>query len=167
MAKDIIIKMSTASINDAIKELQDIQADFERKLDLFVRTLVNDGVAVARTWIQSSATLERDASVLWQVNQFGDIYRAQITMDGKDALFIEFGSGIYYNPQDTPHAGKYGMGIGTYPGQTHAFQNGWWYYDEYGQSKYSHGTQATMPMYHASESIQNEAILRALQIFRS
>lgn len=167
MAKDITIKMSTASINDAIEELQRIHDEFMRNLDLFVRTLANDGVAVARTYIQTGAGTERRASVSWQVNQDGDIYRAQITMDGRDALFVEFGAGIYYNPQDTPHASKYGMGVGTYPGQTHAFQSGWWYYDDSGQKAYTHGTEATMPMYHASESIQNQAILRALQIFRS
>ena len=167
MPKTITIKMSRSSINDAIEELKKYHKDFMRKLDLLTRTLVNDGVAVARTYIQTGAGLERVADVSWQVNKDGEVYRARISMNGRDCAFIEFGAGIYYNPSDTPHAAENGMGIGTYPGQTHAFDNGWWYYDASGNSVYTHGTEATMPMYHAKESITNNAILRALQIFRS
>lgn len=169
MSKDIEIRMSTKSLNDAIKELKRLEDDFMRKFDIFVRILVNDGVQVARTWISTGAGIERSASVAYQVDSSGDIAVAVIQMTGKDALFIEFGAGIYYNPSDPPHANsvKPPMGVGTYPGQTHAFDNGWWYYGPNGESVYTHGTEGTYPMYHASENIQNNAIKRALQIFRS
>ena len=159
--------MSRESINDAIEELEKYREDFIKKLDLFTRTLITDGVAIARTYIQTGAGTSRQASVSWQVNQQGEICRAQISMIGHDCAFIEFGAGIYYNASDTPHAAEHGMGIGTFPDQIHAFDNGWWYYDSSGNSVYTHGTEATMPIYHAKESITNNAILRALQIFRS
>lgn len=167
MSKDIEIRMSTKSLNDAIKELKRLEDDFMRKFDIFVRILVNDGVQVARTWITDGSGKERDASVAYQVDSNGDIAVAMIEMTGKDVLFVEFGAGIYYNPSNPPHATKYGMGVGTYPGQTHAFDKGWWYYGPNGESVYTHGTEGTYPMYHASENIQNNAIKKALQIFRS
>lgn len=167
MPKTITIKMSRESINDAIEELKKYHEDFIRKLDLFTRTLITDGVAVARTYIQFGAGNKRQADVSWQVNSNGDICRAMISMTGRDCAFIEFGAGIHYNPSDTPHAAEHGMGIGTFPDQTHAFDDYWWYYDSNGNSVYTHGTLATMPIYHAEESITNNAILRALQIFRS
>ena len=159
--------MNTKSINDAIKELQRLESDFVRKLDIFVRVLANDGVSVARTWISAGAGTERNATVSYNVGSDGDIKFAQIHMSGEDALFIEFGAGYFYNPEDPPHAADYGMGVGTYPGQTHAFNNGWWYYDDAGYATYTHGTEGTYPMYHAAETIRNSAIKTALQIFRS
>ena len=167
MSKDIEIRMSTKSLNDAINALKRIEDDFVRKFDIFVRILINDGVQVARTWISTGAGTERNASVAYQVNSDGNIAIARIEMTGNDALFVEFGAGIYFNPSNPPHASKHGMGVGTYPGQTHAFDNGWWYYGPNGESVYTHGTEGTYPMYHASENIQNNAIKKALQIFRS
>lgn len=167
MSKDIDIRMSTKSLNDAINALKSIEDDFMRKVDIFVRMLTNDGVQIARTWISTGAGAERNANVSYMVSNDGYIIVAQIQMTGKDALFVEFGAGIYFNPSDPPHASKYGMGVGTYPGQTHAFDNGWWYYGPNGESVYTHGTEGTYPMYHASENIQNNAIKKALQIFRS
>lgn len=167
MSKDIDIRMSTKSLNDAINALKSIEDDFMRKVDIFVRMLTNDGVQIARTWISTGAGAERNANVSYMVSNDGYIIVAQIQMTGKDALFVEFGAGIYFNPSDPPHALKYDMGVGTYPGQTHAFDNGWWYYGPNGESVYTHGTEGTYPMYHASENIQNNAIKKALQIFRS
>lgn len=167
MSKDIDIRMSTKSLNDAINALKSIEDDFMRKVDIFVRMLTNDGVQIARTWISTGAGAERNANVSYMVSNDGYIIVAQIQMTGKDALFVEFGAGIYFNPSDPPHASKYDMGVGTYPGQTHAFDNGWWYYGPNGESVYTHGTEGTYPMYHASENIQNNAIKKALQIFRS
>lgn len=167
MSKDIDIRMSTKSLNDAINALKSIEDDFMRKFDIFFRILVNDGVQVARTWISTGSGIERNANVAYQVNNNGDIAVAMIQMTGKDALFVEFGAGIYFNPSDPQHASKYDMGVGTYPGQTHAFDNVWWYYGPNGESVYTHGTEGTYPMYHASENIQNNAIKKALQIFRS
>ena len=168
MSKDINIKMNTKSINDAIKELQRLESDFVRKLDLFVRMLTNDSVQIALLAIRESVGSDNnDASISYAVSTNGDIKYAQIQMTGTDALFIEFGAGYYYNPTDPPHASEHGMGVGTYPGQTHAFDVGWWYTDGNGESVYTHGTKATSPMLMARDNYRNNAIKMALQIFRS
>ena len=66
-------------------------------------------------------------------------------------MFIEFGSGIYYNAgNEHPLAKQFGYGVGTYPGQTHAYEDFWFYTDKDGtHSHFSHGTEATMPMYNS------------------
>lgn len=72
-------------------------------------------------------------------------------------MMVEFGSGIHYNHDQNPKASQFGMGVGTYPEQTHAFQEeGWYFMDESGEWHHSYGVKATMPMYSADiEMIQN------------
>lgn len=73
-------------------------------------------------------------------------------------LAIEFGAGIHYNPTPNPNADKFGLGVGTFPGQIHAFQSeGWMYWDEKAQEwRHTYGVKATMPLYNADiEIIQN------------
>ena len=74
----------------------------------------------------------------------------------------EFGSGWgAENPMKIP-----GVGQGTFPGQTHAFdKEGWYWLDENDNLNYSRGITAKMPMYKASIRIQEIAIKKAKEIF--
>lgn len=163
----IKMRMNSESISEGIKELQAYKRKLQQRVEMLTRMLINDGIQVAKAWIGASMGDSIPPNIAYQVNKDGDIWRAVITMEGEDVLFIEFGAGIYYNQSDPPHASEYGMGVGTYPGQTHALNNGWWYIDDSGQKHYSHGTQGTYPMYRARETIRNQAIINAIQLFRS
>lgn len=81
-------------------------------------------------------------------------------------LAIEFGAGIYHNKIPNPNASEFGLGVGTFPGQTHAFEDYWFYWNEE-QQKWlpTHGVKATMPMYKASMEIQKEIVNKAKEIF--
>ena len=73
-------------------------------------------------------------------------------------LAIEFGAGVHFNPTPNPIiSSEFPYGVGTFPGQTHAYQDMWCYWDENTQEwKPTHGVKATMPMYSADmEIIQN------------
>lgn len=73
-------------------------------------------------------------------------------------LAIEFGAGVHFNPTPNPLiSSEFPYGVGTFPGQTHAYQDTWFYWDEKTQEwKPTHGVKATMPMYRADmEIIQN------------
>ena len=74
-------------------------------------------------------------------------------------LAIEFGAGIYYNRgNENPKADDLGFGVGTFPGQIHAFEDFWYYWDEKSQSwKATRGVKATMPMYSATIEIVKKA----------
>lgn len=81
-------------------------------------------------------------------------------------LAIEFGSGIYYNPIAHPDAEDLGFGVGSFPNQIHAFEDGWYYWDEsLGKWRYTHGIQATMPMYQANIAMILEAKNIAKEVF--
>lgn len=164
--------MSRSSIQVAIKELEHERQEFLSKLKMFVRMLANDGVYIALYQIRTSIGDSEPPDITLDIDEGGDYCSAYIQISGKDFLFVEFGAGISYNPQDPPHAAQYGMGVGTYVHpdgrpQTHAFEKGWWYVDGNGNKHYSRGTQGTAPLWNARETIRNEAIISALQIFRS
>lgn len=86
--------------------------------------------------------------------------------DFNTLLAIEFGAGIHYNKQGNPKADELGFGVGTFPGQIHAFEDGWYYWDEDSQSwQHTHGVKATMPMYNASIEIIKNIKKVALEVF--
>ena len=82
-------------------------------------------------------------------------------------LAIEFGAGVHFNPTPNPLIGsEFPYGVGTFPGQTHAYQDMWWYWDENTQEwKPTHGVKATMPMYSADMQIIQNVVKTAKEVF--
>jgi histone H3/H4 len=82
-------------------------------------------------------------------------------------LAVEFGAGIHYNASENPKASELGFGVGTFPGQTHAFdENGWWFYDENKEQWiHSYGVKATMPMYSAVQEMCEKIEEIAREVF--
>ena len=82
-------------------------------------------------------------------------------------LAIEFGAGVHYNPTPNPLIGsEFPYGVGTFPGQTHAYQDTWFYWDENSQEwKPTHGVKATMPMYSADMEIIQNVVKFAKEVF--
>lgn len=163
--KVIKCKLAPKSIDNAISELQDYQDEFSAKLERFMEALLSVGYTEASSRASSFRGDSTPASVIKEyIIKSKDRLVATISLVGEDALFIEFGSGIVFNPVDHPLAGKLHYGPGTYPGQTHVPNPGYWYY---GKGKLSVGTEAKMPIYYASETIRNNAIQKAMEILRS
>ena len=82
-------------------------------------------------------------------------------------LAIEFGAGVHFNPTPNPLiSSEFPYGVGTYPGQTHAYEDMWWYWDENTQEwKPTHGVKATMPMYSADIEIMQNVVKVAKEVF--
>ena len=82
-------------------------------------------------------------------------------------LAIEFGAGVHYNPMPNPIiSSEFPYGVGTFPGQTHAYQDTWFYWDENTQEwKPTHGVKATMPMYSADMEIIQNVVKYAKEVF--
>lgn len=171
--KTIKINLSDSSaVENAIKEIEAYQKELMSKIKLYVETLAQDGVAVANARLGSTVGDSTQGSIGFGIDDSGNIVKATISLGGKDALFIEFGAGIYYNNGNAhPKAAEFGYGVGTYPSKTppnKAINPGyWWYRDDGGNLRFSIGTQASMPIYHAAETMRNNAIMRASEIFRS
>lgn len=82
-------------------------------------------------------------------------------------LAIEFGAGVHFNPTPNPIiSSEFPYGVGTFPGQTHAYQDTWFYWDENTQEwKPTHGVKATMPMYSADMEIIKNVVKFAKEVF--
>ena len=82
-------------------------------------------------------------------------------------LAIEFGAGIHFNKKPNPLiSSEFPYGVGTFPGQTHAYQDTWFYWDENTQEwKPTHGVKATMPMYNADMEIIQNVVKYAKEVF--
>ena len=171
MSKVIRCKLDSASIGQAIKELQDYRKGLEDKIRQLVESLAKEGVEVAKAYAMAAqGDSEKPSDPVYTINPNGDIVTAQISITGDDILFIEFGAGIYYNNGNNhPKAAELGYGVGTYPSEhppNRAINPGyWWYKTDKSKSNFSLGTEATMPMYHAAENARNTAIKKAIEIF--
>lgn len=159
--------LSRSSINDAINELKAYKKELINKNDIFVRRLVELGLNVVNMKVRQSLGDSDDAASSAYVDNLGRLVKAEIHLTGSDVLFIEFGAGIFYNtPGQHPLEDDFGMGVGTYPGQTHAFDDYWFYTDEQGNTgQISYGTQATMPMYSASIEMYQQVVQIAREVF--
>ena len=154
------------SIQDCIKQIESYRDDLPRKCQEICRRLAEEGVRVADAAINSvpigkTITLTTDINPskmgCWAIMKMTG--RETRTEDGRiffSALAIEFGSGIYYNKAANPKSSEFNMGVGTFPGQTHAFQDKWYYLGEDGEWHSSHGVQASMPMYKASVEMRQK-----------
>ena len=155
MAKKISISLSQKSIQNALKEIESYKRELQRKNQVFIDRLSKIGLDVVQATMESIPSEEKGSYYTEVVNNSqGDIIGAAIRLTGDKILFLEFSAGIAYgtNSYPTPAGDKYG--VGTYPGQTHAFSlYGWWYVDENGKKHHSYGNRAYMPMYHAEEAI--------------
>ena len=166
---NIEIDLSKASIDNAIAQLKEYERSLNDKNALFVKKLAEIGIDVVEQRINDADGADNtyhDNQL--KIHSYGDHSEAILSVSGTDILFIEFGSGIHYNPTNPEHAGEFGYGVGTYPGQTHAFDpEGWWYRDSTGAPHHSYGTRATAPMLNASKAIILEIREIAREVYGS
>jgi hypothetical protein len=153
--KKIKIDLSAKSVQKAIKELENYRDDIRKKNTLFVERLALLGIPVIQEAIDfSKSDGDRNIDKEIVIERIDDdSSRAVLRISGYDVLFFEFGAGIYHNPTNPPHADTFGYGVGTYPGQKHAFDPDGWYYRDASGLHHSYGTEATMPMLKASNKI--------------
>ena len=169
--KTIKIELNPNSVDKAISELKSYRKGLHDKLKLLVGQLIQDGVDVANVQVSASQGDSIDAHVEYFIDATGEIIKALIYLQGKDAVFIEFGAGIAYNTGvQHPKADEFGFGPGTYPSKhppNKAINPGRWVYghNDDGSPLWSVGTEATMPIYYAAETIRNKFIQRAIDDF--
>ncbi len=174
----IKISLSEASIDAAIKQLEQYQTKVANAGAKIAERLANIGYEVA--WgimaenIYSGETIS--SLQVYQESENKFILRA-----GSVALlFFEFGAGVTFGDgHENPQVNGTNMGPGTYPGQTHANDpKGWWFptddanlairTDKDGQMwGHSYGNPPHMPFYRASQKIRAEVLNVAREVFQS
>ena len=168
--------LSISGLNDLKRQLLQYKDELPIKCEKLVSRLLQSGVAVSQARI-SESPLGKYVTVTTNISadKMGckGILLAKGAVKEQDGyapfsilLAIEFGSGVHFNPTPNPLSAEMGYGVGTFPGQTHAYDDMWWYWNEKEQKWMpTHGVKATMPMYKAGEDIRSKIIKTAKEIF--
>lgn len=174
--------LSVGEFKRAMERVGKYRDSIQRKCELFVKTLGEKGIEVAKQNIGGYGNhvsfgvdidpLDMGArGVMFAVNDSlihvrwigGGVSYGEA--DVSPLLMAEFGSGL--RAQQNPRGPEFGMGTGTFPGQTHAFDpDGWWYMDMDGQWHHTHGVTPLMPMDHAHKEMLRQIRKTAREVFR-
>lgn len=175
--KTLKADLSISSIRKLQDDLRKYQESLTYKCRLLTEELAKTGIKVAQAKIDESP-LGKYVTIKTDITEEKAGCKAILVAKGavkesegyapfNTLLAIEFGAGIHYNKTPNPNADKFGMGVGTFPGQIHAYQDTWFYWDEKKQKWVpTHGVKATMPMYKASLEIQQNIVKIAKDVFR-
>lgn len=171
--KKITFELSEDSIDRAIRELEQYKQDFLRKVDLFREKVAERLASEAESGFSGAIVDDifkrsggvRYASVDVSVDNRGAV--TVVIAKGEDAVWVEFGAGVYHNtsPGTSPHpsGAELGFTIGDY-GNGNGKRNTWGFYED-GQLRVTRGTPAKMPMYHAMRTVCNELSEIAKEVF--
>lgn len=166
MTKVIRMSLDPASVDAAVKELRDYQKGVKEKARRIAERLADYGLTRIQIGFAAVPYDEENREVSTSVEKRGENTFA-VVAGGKDVLFLEFGAGIRYG-SGHPLAGQFGYGPGTYPGQTHVPEPGyWWFTGKDGQSHYSAGNAPGMVMYMTGMDMENEVMRVAKEVFNS
>lgn len=172
MSKKISFGLSVVEINRAIRELEQYKRDFVRKVELLrVRVAerlaqkASDGFTGAVVDDLTHGESKKLADVKVSVGDHGDV--TLVIASGEDAIWVEFGAGVYHNGSagSSPHpkGAELGFTIGEY-GKGYGKKAAWGFYED-GELHITRGTPAKMPMYRAMESVCNEIESIAREVF--
>lgn len=168
--KKIKMNLSVSSVENAIKQIE----EYKRSLVLKTSQLLDElGKIGIRTIDQKMSSIQGDSDpnhyAFVKMNSYGSFTRATIILQGRDVLFIEFGSGVHYNGAtgSSPHPKGQQMGytIGSH-GKGQGANDSWVYFnEEHGRFETSQGTKAAMPMYNAEVEIRKAIKSVAKKVF--
>lgn len=157
------------SLQKAIDEINRYKNDLPRKCELFVQRLAEVGIPIIDQNISSAdGDSDKNHNTYIKINSFGSYSQAELIVESRSILFLEFGAGVHYNGAagGSPHPKGEEMGytIGSY-GKGQGKNDFWFYYADTGEAVMSHGTQATMPMYRAGLEMRRQILAIAKEVF--
>ena len=174
MSKKVIkFGLNTSDIDRAIREVKQYKVDFQKKVDTYRKRIANE-IAVQASLTFGSSTINdvvsggdpRVPDVQVYVSERGAI--AVVVAEGEDAVWCEFGAGVYHNggvgTSPHPKGSELGFTIGSYD-KGRGKQQAWGYYDENENLVITRGTPATMPMYNAAQEVMRKAVEIAREVF--
>ena len=189
--KRINLSLTTpGSLNKAIQALQDYKKEIERKSQKLISDLLDIGIIAAKAnsgkyagkILFTKEFPETKTGLLIAID--GEKIISEWIRDGEIAtaevsplLMAEFGSGWFAEVLFPNVEGL--VGQGTFPGQTHAFDEGGWYWRDFDQEEYdatgniktkvnwSKGEQPTHPMHNASVAMLSEIDKLAKEVFKN
>lgn len=173
MPKITLNPFDPASIDAAIAQVKEYRDSLESKTETLRKRVAEEIAALSQTGFNGAGYDDvihegmKVPDVRVSVDEQDNV--SIVVAYGNEAVFAEFGAGVYYNGPagSSPH--PWGPGnvfyIGTY-GKGYGARKIWGYYDEAGDLKLTHGTPASMPMYHATQDVVNMIVEIAREVFR-
>lgn len=177
------IELNQKSISHAIGELKRYRESLATKNEIFVRRLLDEGIRVAKENTGGYGRLisfskdghgglktvgymvadSRPITAEWAVkDENGN--EVKKTAEVSPLLMAEFGSG----PMAEVLFDIAGVGQGTFPGQTHAFETSWWYKDwETKEWHQAFGIRPKHPMHKAEMAMIERVQEIAREVFNS
>ena len=173
MSKVIHMSLNADSIDAAIKEIRDYAKWIERKAgelrERLAYFIAKDASAVFNSAVAEDDLVEGviTGSVDVTVDTQGENITI-VTANGTDAVFMEFGAGVYFNgdvgSSPNPWGADLKFVIGSYSSHK-PDKEVWGYYGDDGQIHLTHGTPASMPLYNAVQSVANDYVRIAKEVF--
>ena len=171
MAKKIKLSLNSKDIQQARRELERIREQLPERTNLLVYKVAKRIEEYARQGFADAIVSDalrggaKRANVTVTTQSDGTV--CTVIADGKDAVFVEFGAGVYHNGAtgSSPHPDgkRLGMLIGSY-GEGRGKRNVWGYYDG-GELILTHGAPAKMPLYNAAQRVAEELQSIAKEVF--
>ena len=144
--KQIVLELSPASCNKALKELEKYQKQIKPKMLEVCKRLAEIGAQEANAHL-TLANGNNDARISTEPMDGG----YKLVMSGTDVYFIEFGTGSYVEPHYQTSVPVFAGSWSMEHSQKYAKQGWWWYGGEP-----LVGTEAYMPMYYAGKKMREE-----------
>ena len=164
---------NSASVDVAIKQLQDYQKRLGEKTEEVVKRLAEIGATKAQAdFSNSQYDGNKDFQITVEKSDNGYVVRAS----GESVLFVEFGAGVTKGGGH-PQAAEFGMGPGTWPDPHYHKYNGqlyanWenpsgWYLPKSAGGGHTMGNAPAMPMYNAEQEIKSNIEQIVREVFSS
>ena len=174
--------LDPGSVQNAIRQLEDYKRwvqskaeELRRRVAEFIRDqaepVFQSAVADNRYSVVDGSAVDdtQFGNVTVEVEHQGDNLTLVIA-SGEDAVFMEFGAGVYYNgsvgsyPNPLAQELDFISAIGTY-GEGHGARETWGFRGKDGEIHLTHGTPASMPLYKAVQSVRQDLIRIAREVF--
>lgn len=150
-----------SDVDSAIKELNEYKKELAGKEKRLREAIAEHIERDAQSGFDRSVVEDfvngtnRMADVRVSIQESGNTHIVVTGTNSNDAVWVEFGAGVYHNggvgTSPHPKGNELGFKIGMY-GKGHGKSQSWGYVDDEGLH-ITHGTPATMPMYRATMNV--------------
>jgi len=156
------VSLSSNSIDEAIEALKKYNQELERKAELLVKQLGEEGYKLVKL---NLADIHYTGELQSSVHLKQDRLYARIFVNSKHAIYVEFGTGS--KGASTPYIGNNDIGWQYNIGETIGWYNingvmkyGWFYYDELtGRYKFTEGMPSRPFMYDSATTLRYEKLI--------
>ena len=169
---DRVIDISLDNIERAIKAIDDYKRELPQKVNEFRKRLGDELASMAQSGFNSAMIDDltrgggRTPNVTVSADDDGKI--CIVVANGEDAVWCEFGAGVYHNGSvgSSPHpqGASLGYTIGSY-GKGYGKGKAWGYVEN-GVLNITRGSPASMPMYNAMKEIIAKADTIAREVWK-